>query len=156
VRTSAPVALDSEVRNAPPASAGMDSASMRTATQHILAVADAFQFAEPAAEADVDKALDEVLSGLRAVKGLEGGLAGSASRGVASAKFIRLVEGVVKAKLRAEVEATEARGLIRAKLVGEVAPQDEFDRFALNAAAAVDTALGLVYEALRQGGRGQS
>jgi len=132
--------------------------AIRAEAQHAPATADAAQFAklaaiglfDPAAEADVDKALDEVLGGLRALEGLEEGRlarVSHVSRGFVSADFARLVEGAVKAKLKAEAEA---RRLIKAVRVGEAAPRGEFDRFALNAAATVDTALGLVYEALRQ------
>jgi len=127
------------------------------ATQHVLADVDVSQFAELTSwgffglagvkKADVEERLDEVLTGLKALEGLErGGLArvGHVSRGFASADFARLVEEAVKAKLKAE-----ARRLIKVSPVGGVI-QDDFDRFALNAAAAVETALGLVYEALRQ------
>jgi len=128
--------------------------------QQILADVDMAQFAKLASwgffglagvrKADVDKALDEVLSGLKALEGLErGGLAGHVSRGFASAEFARLVEEAVKVKLRAEAETAETGRLIKASPASGVI-RDEFDRFALNAAATVDTALGLVYEALRQ------
>jgi len=161
VHASAPVAPDSKDRNALSTSAEVAAAaSIQTAGNHVLATVDAFQPAEQAAiglfdtaaEADVDKALDDVLKGLRAMEGLEeGGLArvGHVSKGFASADFARLVEGVVKAKLKAEVEA-EARRLIKAVRVGEAGPRDEFDRFALNAAAAVEVTLNLVYNALGQ------
>jgi len=113
------------------------------AAQHVLAVVDTAQFAKLASwglfgfagvtKADVDKALDVVLGGLRAVEGLEeGGLAsvGHVSRGYVSADFAHIVEGSVKAKLRAEVES-----LRRARLVGKTAcgavKQDEFDNLAL-------------------------
>jgi len=142
----APAVLDSGDRHALPASAEMADASIQTATQHVSTTVDAAQFAKPAVDADVDKALDHVVEELRAVEGLEKGrLVGHASKGFASANFARLVEEAVKTKLKAE-----AKGLIKAKLVGKAAPRGEFDRFALNAAAAVETALGLVYEALRQ------
>jgi len=152
VHASAPVAPDSRGRNALSTSAEVADASIKTATQHVSATVDASHFAElaasgffdSAAEADVDKALDDVLRGLRAVEGLEEGrLIGHVSKGFASADFTRLVGGAVKAKLKAE-----AKGLIRARLVGKTAPRDEFDRFALNAAAAVEAALGLVYRAV--------
>ena len=161
MHASAPVAPDSKDRNALSTSAEVAAAaSIQTAGNHVLATVDAFQPAEQAAiglfdtaaEADVDKALDDVLKGLRAMEGLEeGGLArvGHVSKGFASADFARLVEGVVKAKLKAEVEA-EARRLIKAVRVGEAGPRDEFDRFALNAAAAVEVTLNLVYNALGQ------
>jgi len=117
--------------------------AIRAEAQHALA---AMGFFGSATEADVDKALDDVLRGLRAVEGLEEGmLVGHASKGFVSVEFARLVEEAVKAKLKAE-----ARGLIKAKLVGKAAPRDEFDRFALNAAVAVEVALSLVYEALGQ------
>jgi len=141
---------------------------MQTTAKHVLATVDASQLAEQtaidlfdtAAEADVDKALDDVLRGLRAVEGLErGGLAGHASKGYASADFARLVEKAVKAKLKAEVE-TEARRLIRVKLVGKTARgavgQDELDRFMENAAAAVETALNLVYKVMEMGWEAKS
>jgi len=160
--------LDTALEDHAPASctkaATATGAAIRAEAQHVSATADAAHFAElaaiglfdPAAEADVDKALDDVLKGLRALEGLEeGGPArvSHVSRGFASADFARLVEGAVKAKLKAEVEA-EAKRLIKAKFVGETARgavrQDEFDRFALNAATAVETALGLVHSALGQ------
>jgi len=155
VHASAPVTPDSRDRNALSTSAEVADASIKTATQHVSATVDASHFAElaaggffdSAAEADVDKALDRVVEGLRAVEGLErGGLArvGHVSRGFASADFARLVEGAVKAKLKAE-----ASRLIRASPTSGVI-RDEFDRFTLNAAAAVDTALGFVYSALGQ------
>jgi len=92
-----------------------------------------------------------VLKRLRAMEGLEeGGFAsvGHVSEGFASAEFARLVEEAVKAKLRAEV-----RRLIRVKLAGGAAPRDDLDRFALNAAAAVETALGLINKVLEVGWR---
>jgi len=135
--------------------------SIHTAAQYVLATVAASHFAElaamgffdPAADADVGKKLDDVLRGLRAVEGLEAErLAGCVSRGFASVDFTRLVEEAVKVKLKAEAEA---KRLIRAKLVGEAARgavgQGDFDRFAANAAAAVETALGLVYEAMKKG-----
>jgi len=79
VHASAPATLDSGGRNAPSASTEMvDAVLIQTATQHVLAAADVFQFAElaaggffdTAADADVDKALDRVVEGLRAVEGL--------------------------------------------------------------------------------------
>jgi len=161
VRTSAPTAPDSGGRHAPPASVEMTATSIQTATQRVSATVDASQFAElaiggffdPAAEADVDKALDRVVEGLRAVEGLEEerlARIGHVSKGLASADFARLVEEAVKAKLE-----SEARGLIKAKLVGMTARgavgQGEFDRFAANAAAAVEAVLGLVYEAIKKG-----
>jgi len=143
VHTSVPVTLDSGGRNALPASAE-------------TAATGAFQFAElaalgffdPVAKADVDKALSDVLSGLRAVEGLEGSLVGHTSRGFASAEFVRLVEGAVKTKLE-----TETKGLIRARLMSKAACEvthDESDRFMENAAAAVETALGVVYRAVHE------
>ena len=154
MHTSAPTAPDSESRNAPSASAEVADASIQTATRRVSATVDASHFAElaaigfldTAADADVDKALDRVVEGLRAVEGLEEGRlarVGLVSRGFASADFARLVEEAVKAKLKAE-----AMRLIRVKLAGEAAPRDEFDRFAANAAAAVEAALGLVYRAV--------
>jgi len=139
------------------------------AAQHVLADVDMSQFAKLASwgffglagvrKADVDKALDDVLKGLRAMEGLEeGGLArvGHISRGFASADFVRLVEGAVKAKLKADAEVgAEARRLMKARLVGKMAPQDEFDRFAANAAAAVETALGLIHRAVHWGRGGR-
>jgi len=121
------------------------------AASHFTELA-AMGFFDPAAEADVDKALDDVLKGLRAVEGLErGGSASRVSRGFASADFARLVEGAVKAKLKAEAEA---KRLIRARLVGRALRgamgQDDFDRFMENAAVAVEVALGIVYEAMRK------
>jgi len=117
--------------------------AIRAEAQHALA---ALGFFDPAAEADVNRQLDDVVEGLRTVEGLEEGrLAGHVSNGYASADFARLVEGAVKAKLEAE-----AKGLIRARLVGKMAPQDDFDRFAANATATVETALGIVYGAVRE------
>jgi len=127
------------------------------AAQHVLAEVDVSQFAKLAADgffgfpavakADADKALNDVLRGLRALEGLEkGGLAhvDHISKGFASADFARLVEGAVKAKLEAE-----ATGLIKAARVGETTRgavgQDDLDRFAANAATTVEAALGLVY-----------
>jgi len=162
----APAVLDSGGRNASSASVEVADASIQTATQHVSATVDASQLAEQtaidlfdtAAEADVDKALDDVLSGLRAVEGLEDGghvSVGLVSRGFASAEFVRLVEGAVKAKLKAE-----AKGLIRARLVGKTArgavEQDELDRFMENAAAAVETALSLVYKVMEMGWEAKS
>jgi len=128
------------------------------AAQHVLAVVDTAQFAKLASwgffgfagvtKADVDKALDDVLKGLRAMEGLEEGRlasVGHVSRGVVSADLARLVEEAVKAKLESEV-----KGLIRVKLAGEAAPRGEFDRFAANAAVAVEVALRLVNKVLEK------
>jgi len=133
------------------------------AAQHVLAAVDTAQFAKLASwgffglagvkKADVDEKLDVVLSGLRTIEGLErGGLArvGHVSRGYASADFARLVEEAVKAKLEAETES-----LVRARLVGGATRgavgQDEFDRFASNVVATVETALGLVNKVIEKG-----
>jgi len=127
--------------------------AIRAEVQSTPVAVDVSHFAEPAAmgffgsatEADVDKALDDVLRGLRAVEGLEEGrLAGHVSKGYASADFARFVEKAVKAKLKAE-----AKRLIRASPAGGVI-QGEFGRFAANAAATVEVALSLVYEVLGQ------
>jgi len=150
----APAVLGSGNRNAPSTSTEMIAASIQMATQHVLAAAEAPQFAEPAAmglfdtaaETDADKALDRVMEGLRAVEGLEEGrLVGHVSKGFASAEFANLVEGAVKAKLKAE-----AKGLINARHTDKTASQDEIDRFMRNAAAAVEAALGLVYKVMEK------
>jgi len=150
------IALEDHVTASCAKAATTTDIAIRAEVQPTPVAVDASHFAElaasgffdSAAEADVEKALDDVLSGLRAVEGLEDGghvSVGLVSRGFASAEFVRLVEGAVKAKLKAE-----AKGLIRARLVGKTAPRDEFDRFALNAVAAVEAALGLVYRVVRE------
>gem|GEM_PF-6059086 len=143
MHTSVPATLYPGCRNAPSA-----NAEMATTGASQFAELAALGFFNPVAKADVDKALGDVLSGLRAVEGLEGSLVGHVSRGFASADFARLVEGAVKANLE-----TETKGLIRARLMSKAAREvtrDEVDHFMANAAAAVEAALGLIYRAVHE------
>jgi len=130
--------------------------AMQAITQHAPAAADASQLTkltamglfDPAAEADVGKALDCVVKGLRAMEEREQESLGYASRGFASAEFARLVEGAVKAMLEAEVES-----LIRATRAGKSAReaiQDEIYRFMENVAATMEAVMGIVYRVMKE------
>jgi len=150
--------LDTALEDHAPASnaraATITNVAIQAVAQPTPAAADASQIAklaagvllDPTAEADMGKILDCVVEGLRAMEGLdEGRLVGHASKGFASADFASLVERTVKIKLEAEV-----RGLIRARLVGKTAPQDEIDCFMENAAATVEVAMGIVYRVMKE------